>query len=138
MENMLFIFLTWAEISSALFLSFSSVRFRTKHLLVKGFQICWRRPIQGEILTKRVKIMAISKKNSCLQKLMVILKETWYKASSDENNLCFSKKGQSPLPKRDNNESAKIHWFPFKIFFDRITGPISTLFKNKRIKIYTP
>ena len=37
-----------------------------------------------------------------------------------------SYEGPRPFPRGDNCEITKIHWRNFKIFFSRITGPIST------------
>ena len=68
--------------------------------------------------------------------------KTWHKVFLSEGIQVRSNEEPRPFPRSDDYEIAKVHWWVWKIFFSRTTGPISSKlgtnhFWVKGIQVFT-
>ena len=108
----------------------------TKHLWVKGIQICSN---EGPCPFPRGDNSEIVKLNWKYFKIFFsrITGPIWTKLSTKhpwvERIQVCSNAGPSPSPRGENSENVKLNWKYFKIVFSRTTGPIWTKLCTKHL-----
>ena len=113
-----------------------SIKFCTKHSWVMKTQVCVHEGPCPFPKVENYKIVKIHWRN-----VKIFFSRTyhwanfnqiWHNASLGEGDSRLFKWSASYFPRGDNYKIAKIHWGNLKIFFPKITGPISTKFLGWR------